>query len=90
MSSKKKRKKLKEQYTIKEPNKMYLIDSETVLNYFKNNPNRYITSYEIMNNTHLENDSQSSVSRTIKAINYYTNFNIESKIGGNGGYIYYA
>ena len=90
MSSKKKRKKLKEQYTIKEPNKMYLIDSETVLNYFKNNPNRYITSYEIMNNTHLENDSNSSVSRTIQAINYYTDYTIESKACRNGGYIYYA
>lgn len=90
MTSKKKRKKLKEQYTIKEPNKMYLIDSETVLNYFKNNPNRYITSYEIMNNTHLENDSQSSVSRTIQAINYYTNYIIESKAVKHGGYIYHA
>ena len=90
MSSKKKRKKLKEQYTIKEPNKMYLIDSETVLNYFKNNPNRYITSYELMNNTHLENDSNSSVSRTIQAINYYTNYTIASKPTRNGGYIYYA
>ena len=92
MSSKKKRKKLKEQYTIKEPNKMFLVDSEPVIDYFKKHPNKLISSYEIMNNTHLENDSQSSVSRTIKAINYYTNFKIESKIGGynGGGYIYYA
>lgn len=90
MSSKKKRKKLKEQHTIKEPSKMYLVDSETVLNYFKTNPNRYITSNEIMNNIHLVNNTQSSVSRTIKAINYYTNYNINTKPARNGGYIYYA
>lgn len=88
MTSKKKRKKLKEQYIIKEPNKMFLIDSEPVIEYFKKHPNKVISSNEIMNNTHLENNSQSSVSCTIKAINYYTNYHIESK--QFGGYIYHA
>lgn len=92
MSSKKKRKKLKEQYIIKEPNKMFLIDSKPIIEYFKNHPNKLISSYEIIDNTNLYNNSHSSVCNTIKAINYYTNFHITSKIGGynGGGYIYYA
>lgn len=91
MASKKKRKKLKEQYNKKnkEPNKLFLRDRETVLNYFKNNPNRYIKNQEIMDNNNLSFSSQSSVSRTIKAINYYTDVNIYTKKGKNGGYIYY-
>lgn len=92
MSSKKQRKKLKQKYTKKIPNKMYLIDKEQVLDYLKSNPNRKISSYEIMANTNLFNDSQSSVSRTIQAINYYTDYNVQSIIGGvnGGGYIYYG
>lgn len=90
MTSKKKRKKLKEQYTIKEPNKMFLVDSKPVIDYLKKHPNKLIPSHEIMSNIHLENDSQSSVSRTVKAINCYTNHHIETKSGKNGGYIYHA
>ena len=90
MSSKKKRKKLKEQYTIKEPNEHFRKDGEVVLNYFKNNPNRYITSYEIINNINLYFNTTSGVSRTIKAIDNYTNYNITTKPARNGGYIYHA
>ena len=90
MSSKKKRKKLKEQYTIKEPNEYFRKDGEVVLNYFKNNPNRYITSYEIINNINLYFNTTSGVSRTIKAIDNYTNYNITTKPARNGGYIYHA
>ena len=91
MASKKKRKKLKEQYNNKnkESNKLFLRDRETVLNYFKNNPNRLITSKEIMENNNILFSSQSSVSSTIKAINDHTDINIQSKKGKNGGYIYY-
>ncbi|MGN0967463.1 MAG: hypothetical protein ACI4OP_07820 [Candidatus Coprovivens sp.] len=92
MTSKKKRKKLKEQYNNKSkiPNKLFLRDRELVLNFLKNHPNEFITAQEIINNNNLEFDNTSGVSRTIKAINYYTNFNIQTKKGKNGGYIYYA
>lgn len=71
---------------------MHLIDKEQVLDYLKSNPNRKISSYEIMTNTNLFNNSQSSVSRTIQAINYYTDYYIQPIIGGvnGGGYIYYG
>ena len=90
MSSKKYRKKLKEQYTIKKPSKMYLVDRESVLNYLKKRPYELVKGQEILDNTDLYNNSISSLSRTIKAINYYTNEHIESFRGKSGGYIYYA
>lgn len=90
MSSKKYRKKLKEQYTIKKPSKMYLVDRERVLHYLKKRPYELVKGQEILDNTDLYNSSIGSLSRTIKAINYYTNEHIESFKGYNGGYIYYA
>lgn len=90
MTSKKHRKKLKQQYTKKIPNKMYLTDREQVLNYFKSRPFQLIKGEEIISNNNLEFDSTGGVSRTIKAIKYYNNVNIESFRGKNGGYIYYA
>ena len=90
MSSKKYRKKLKEQHTIKVPSEMYSVDRERVLNYLKKRPYEMVKGQEILDNTDLYNSSISSLSRTIKAINYYTNEHIESFKGYNGGYIYYA
>lgn len=96
MSSKKKRKKLKEQYNPKNKigynffYKDYFHDRDLILEYFKNNPNIKITCQELINNINLEFDTSSSVSKTIKAINNYTNYHIESKTGYGGGYIYYA
>ena len=90
MSSKKYRKKLKEQYTIKKPSKMYLVDRERVLGYLKKRPYELVKGQEILDNTDLYNNSIASLSRTIKAINYYTHEHIESFKGKGGGYIYYA
>ena len=90
MTSKKKRKKLKEQYIIKEPNEHFKKDGEKILNYLKNHPNELIKGKEIIKNNNLYYDTISGVSRTIKSINYYTNNNIITKSGYNGGYIYYA
>ena len=90
MSSKKYRKKLKEQHSIKEPSKMYLVDRERVLNYIKKRPYEMVKGKEILDNTDLYNTSIGSLSQTIKAINYYTNEHIESFKGKDGGYIYYA
>lgn len=90
MSSKKLRKTLKEQYTKKTPNKMYLVDREKVLNYLKSKPYEIVKGEEILENTNLYNSSQSSLSQTIKAINYYTDEHIETFRGYNGGYMYYG
>ena len=90
MSSKKKRKKLKEQYTIKEPNEHFKKDGEKILNYLINHPNEYIKGKEIIKNNNLYYDTTSGVSFTVKSINDYTDYNIKTKPSSNGGYIYYA
>ncbi len=90
MSSKKHRKKLKEQYNNKKPIKMYLVDRERVLDYLKKRPYELVKGQEILDNTNLYNNSIGSLSRTVKAINYYTNEHIETIKGKGGGYIYYA
>lgn len=89
MSSKKHRKKLKEIKTEKKPNKMFLKDSEQVIGYLKRRPNEIVKRQEILDNTNLYYNSQSSISHTIKAINYYTDEYIHTIKGKNGGYMYY-
>lgn len=95
MSSKKKRKKIKEQYNHKKsPSKLYNKDSykdrELILNYLKKHPNKFIKGPEIIANNQLYFDTIGGVSRTVNIINNYTNYHIETKKGRNGGYIYYA
>ena len=92
MSSKKHRKKLKELKTEKKPSKMFLSDREQVLNYLKTKPYEIVKGQEILDNTNLTYNSIGSLSRTVKAINYYTNECIQTFKGGrgrNGGYMYY-
>lgn len=91
MTSKKYRKKLKEQYDRKQPrmpSKVFLQDREEILNYLKTKQYELVSSTEIIANTNLNFPSQGSVSNTIKAINYYTDEYIEAKRGK--GYIYYG
>ena len=90
MSSKKKRKKLKEQYIVKEPNEHFKKDGEKILNYLRTHPNKFIKAKEIIQNNNLYYDTTSGVSFTVKSINDYTDYNIKTKPSSNGGYIYYA
>ena len=95
MTSKKKRKKLKEQYNPKKtPSKLFNKDSykdrELILNYLRNHPNEFIKGPEIINNNNLYFNTTGGVSRTVNIINNTTNYHIETKKGRNGGYIYYA
>ena len=90
MSSKKQRKKLKDNYTNKKPIKMYLIDRKQVIDYLKTRPYELVKGQEILDNTNLYNSSIGSLCQTIKAINYYTDEHIQSFRGKNGGYMYYA
>lgn len=89
MSSKKHRKKLKELKNSKKPIKMFLIDSDQVIGYLKRRPYEIVKRQEILENTNLHYKSLSSVSQTIKAINYYTDEHIITIKGKNGGYMYY-
>lgn len=96
MSSKKQRKKLKEQYnknkktlTLTFHNQQQVKkDIDQVLSFLKTKPNNIVTRKEIINNTTLYDDSKSSVSRMIQAINYYTDSYIETVKGR--GYIYHG
>lgn len=89
MSSKKYRKKLKDQYNPKKKNNWYETDKnaerdrEIILNFLKVNANHYVTSYDIMENNILYFNSQSSVSSNIKYIRENMNVNIIS-ISGKG------
>lgn len=85
MSSKKYRKKLKAHKTDKKPIKMFLIDSDQVIGYLKRKPYEIVKRQEILDNTNLHYKSLSSVSQTIKAINYYTEVHIITIKGKNGG-----
>ena len=89
MSSKKYRKKLKEQKNEKKPSKMFLKDSEQVINYLKTKPYEIVKGKEILDNTDLIYNSSGSLTQTIKSINYYTNNHIQTFKGKNGGYMYY-
>lgn len=95
MSSKKQRKKLKQQYDKKDKSIMFnrkerLSDRNEIINYFKHNLNRIITANELISHIKLNDDTRSSVSKNIKAINYYTDTNIKTVRGRFGGYIYYG
>lgn len=90
MSSKKQRKKLKDNHTNKKPIKMYLIDRKQVIDYLKTRPYELVKSQEILDNTNLYNSSIGSLCQTIKAINYYTDEYIQSFRGKNGGFMYYG
>lgn len=89
ISSKKHRKKLKELKTEKKPSKMFLTDREQVLNYLKTKPYEIVKRQEILDNVNLTFNSIGSLSRTVKAINYYTDECIQTFKGRNGGYMYY-
>lgn len=96
MSSKKQRKKLKQQYFNKKEQYIFhdynqvINDRELIMEYFKANPNIIIKSKDIMANINLYDNSQSSISRTIKMINNYSNVFINTIRGSNGGYVYYG
>ena len=96
MTSKKYRKKLKEQYNSKNVKQYSLFykdnakDRDIIVDYFKNNPNRIITAKELVINNNLKFDTSSSICHSIKYINNNNNLNIQSKKGRYGGYIYYA
>ena len=90
MSSKKHRKKLKTLKTDKKPSKVFLDDRENLLNYLKTRPNEIVSGQEILDNANLNFSSSGSISRTVKAINYYTDVYIEAIKGRNGGYMYYG
>ena len=90
MSSKKHRKKLKALKTEKKPSKMFLADRDKVMNYLKTKPYEIVTSQEILDNCNLLHSSSGSLSRTVKATNYYTDECIQTFRGKNGGYMYYG
>ena len=89
MSSKKHREKLKSLKTEKKPSKMFLDDRETLLNYLKTRPYEIVSGQEILDNANLNFNSSGSLSRTVRAINYYTDEYIQAIKGKNGGYMYY-
>lgn len=91
MSSKKYRKKLKEQYN--KPKFHFLDkdhyaeeDREKILTFLRENPNEYFTSTELMNYAHLYYCSTSTVSLNIRYIKENFDANILSKRGK--GYMY--
>lgn len=66
-----------------------LHDRPLIIEFFKQVPNIWVTSKEIAKNIHLLSaKSQSAISQSIKRINQYTDFKIESKSGK--GYIYHG
>lgn len=80
MSSKKHRKKLKEQYNPRNKKKYYTPylltdeakhDRESILTYLKSNPNRTVSSTELMRNAYLLACSRSTISRNISYIKEY-------------------
>lgn len=90
MSSKKKRKTLKAQYSVKnlaKPN-IFKQNSNQVLTYLKNNPNRYVSGKELINN--LTNYQGGALSPIIKGLIFYDNEPILTKQGRGGGYMYYG
>lgn len=90
MSSKKKRKALKAKYKVKNLPKLNIFkqNSNQVLTYLKNNPNRYVSSKELINN--LTNYQGGNLSPIIKGLIYYDNEPILTKKGPTGGYMYYG
>lgn len=97
MSSKKYRRKLKEQYNHKQHNS-YLFhdynklqeDRELILNYLKENPNTVIKRRELINNLPLNYDGLNEITSAIKHIIKEYNASIFTKSGYNGGYMYYG
>lgn len=90
MSSKKKRKALKAKYKVKNLSSYNIFrqNSNQVLTYLKNNPNRYVTSEELINN--LTNHQGGNLSPIIKGLIYYDKEPILTKKGPRGGYMYYG
>ena len=97
MSSKKYRKKLKEQYNHKQHNS-YLFhdynklqeDRELIYNYLKQNPNTLITRSQLIKNLPLNYNELNAITSNVKYITQHYKVSIISKKGRNGGYIYYA
>lgn len=96
MTSKKKRKKLKQQYTttpIHQPkfhnlNKLKE-DQQNILSYLKKKPNTVINRTELIKNLNLNYYNRNEITQTIKHIKQNYNVKITSKQGYNGGYIYH-
>ena len=96
MSSKKHRKKLKQQYnnpkTYKSSNdyeKKRLHDMGTIYNYLKQNQNTYVKISELMKNCDLYFCDKNAICALVKKIIQYYNAPIISKATRNGGYMYY-
>lgn len=95
MSSKKKRKHLKETYQKQNKvknlpgNFLYKEYSQPVLNYLKDNKYKYVTGKEICTNTNYTG-GLSNISSIIKGLIYYDNEPILTKKGRGAGYMYYG
>ena len=97
MSSKKKRKKLKEKYNPSKYNKYQFHeynklqeDRELIYNYLKENPNTTITRSQLIENLPLNYNELNAITSNVKHIAQHYKVFIVSKKGYNGGYIYYA
>lgn len=95
MSSKKKRKHLKETYQKQNKVKnlpsdyLYKEYSQPILNYLKDNKYKYVTGKEIYTNTNYSG-GLNNISSAIKGLIYYDNEPILTKKGPKGGYMYYG
>lgn len=85
MSSKKHRKKLKEQYNPKKKKKSSYFqtneskeDRENILAYLKDNSNRIVTSMELMRYAYIQANSSSSISRNINYIKEFEDTHVTS------------
>ena len=96
MSSKKHRKKLREQYNNPRDYKpvyhdVYKLkqDREAIINYLKERQNTYVTSDELVKNCNLNYGTKTEIHHSINYIRKYDNIAISTKRGRNGGYMYH-
>ena len=95
MSSKKHRKKLRQQYyNLKdlklshEENKL-IHDRDAIYNYLKEKPYTHVTSDVLIENCDLYHTNKTQISTIIKHVIKCYNVVIDSKRGRKGGYMYY-
>ena len=97
MSSKKHRKKLKQQYNKNTYNfkpKFNNSDKiqhnrDAIYKYLKERPNTYVTSDELVENCNFNNVNKTEIHYLINHVRRFYNIVINSKRGRNGGYMYY-
>lgn len=96
MSSKKHRKKLKQQYyNVKNYNlsrdteNKLVHDMDTVYHYLKEKSNTYVNSDDIIKNCDLYFTNRTQISTIINHVIKCYNVVIVTKSGRNGGYMYY-